>query len=498
MTSNNRPNILFIMTDQMRYDAMSVAGHPVVETPYLDEMARDGIRFTSAFSPCPSCIAARASIFTGLSPSTHGRIGYQDRVPWRYENTLAQRLSDSGYQTYCVGKTHFFPQRLHMGFQGLESYEAEQNFDGLYVNDYYAWLAERTGGRGQERAHGLMSNSWMARPSHLPEELHNNTWVAERCIEFLRRRDPTRPFFLNMSFHRPHPPIDPPKAYWDMYANRDIPPAPVGDWAGENDVPVSGPNAWRGRLNPDTLARSRRAYYAQIAHIDSQIGRVVNHLRRHGRFGPTWLIFTSDHGEMLGDHHLFRKTFAYQGSAAVPMIIQPPEPARGDLDTRAVSGPLVCPVPVTLTDLYPTILAMAGVSAPAATEGQNLLPLLNGESELAGREYVHGEHSDTFAPEADNQFLTDGREKYIWFPLSGKEQLFDLDADPNECRDLSSTAEARQRLELWRERMVRQLAPREEDGLSDGQRLIPGRTLPPIRPVLLEAPKQTTAHDNGA
>jgi arylsulfatase len=243
----DKPNIILILTDQMRADCLSAAGHPELETPNLDDLAHAGVRFTSAFSPCPSCIAARASLFTGLSPSSHGRLGYRDQVPWRYTDTLAEVLAAGGYQTHAVGKTHFYPQRLPLGFESQESYEAQQNFGAGYVNDYYAWLEKQTGGRLREFDHGLQSNSWVSRPSHLPEELHNNTWVASRCMDFLARRDRERPFFLFMSFHRPHAPLDPPASFWEMYRDRPVAAPSVGDWAAENDMPVSGVNAWRGR-----------------------------------------------------------------------------------------------------------------------------------------------------------------------------------------------------------------------------------------------------------
>ncbi|GAF70894.1 unnamed protein product, partial [marine sediment metagenome] len=130
MTSTQRPNIVMILVDQMRWDCLSAAGHPVVETPNLDELAYRGVRFSAAYSACPSCIAARASIMTGLCPSNHGRLGYRDGVPWRYDTMLPALLGDAAYQTHCVGKTHFFPQHAHLGFQSMEGYEGDQNFDG--------------------------------------------------------------------------------------------------------------------------------------------------------------------------------------------------------------------------------------------------------------------------------------------------------------------------------------------------------------------------------
>jgi len=470
--TGERPNIIFILTDQMRGDCLSVTGHPVVRTPNIDSLAQRGMAFTSAYSPCPSCIAARASIWTGLSPSSHGRLGYQDQVVWRYDNMLAQVLSDCGYQTHCVGKTHYYPQRAHLGFQSLDSYEAMQNFDGKYVNDYHEWLREKTGRPLAHLDHGLDSNSWNARPSPLPEELHNNTWVVTKGLEFIRRRDRTRPFFLNLSFHRPHPPIDPPQTFYDIYRDRTIPPVPVGDWAGGNDVPVSGLTCWRGRLGEDVLADSRRAYYAQIAHIDAQIGRLLAAGRSLG-LSNTVFIFTADHGEMLGDHHLFRKCYAYEGSAKVPLVVCPVGGCQEHF----------CDQPVTLTDIYPTVLECAGIETPSACEGKSLVGLCDG-SARQWRDFVHGEHAACYEKDHGMQFLTDGGYKYIWHTSTGREQFFDLAQDPNELHDLALSGKAADRVTLWRTRLVDLLAERPQDGLSDGSKLIPG-SLPNVRKELL-------------
>ena len=474
MSPAEKPNIVFILTDQMRGDCLSILGHPVVQTPNLDKLAKAGTVFSAAYTPCPSCIAARASIFTGQRPTSHGRLGYRDMVPWRYEHTLAQELADAGYQTHCVGKTHFYPQRSPLGFESLDSYECRQNLDGDYVNDYWEWLKERTD--IHEMDHELGSNSWVGGESCLPEEWHNNSWVVTRGIDFLKRRDQQRPFFLNLSFHRPHPPLDPPKEYLEAYKNTEIPPAPVGDWADRYDLPVEDKSTWRGHLPDDTLADSCRSYYALISHIDAQIGRFMAYCAEQVS-GPVWYIFTSDHGEMLGDHHMFRKTFAYEGSAKVPMIVTPPKGS----DIAQTDAP------VSLEDIMPTILDAAGVHIPETVEGQSMLPLLSQPaSDVKWRDYVHGEHAACYDKSTGMQYLTDGKEKYIWYTLSGEEQLFNLVDDPDECHNLAEDPASQADLQRWRERMINELMPRKEDGLTDGKQLIAGKNLPPVRAALLD------------
>lgn len=460
-------NIMWILCDQFRFDALSCLGHPVVETPNLDALAREGVLFSAAYSPCPSCIPARACLFTGLSPVQTGFLGYEDGHEWNFAGMLPEVLARRGYQTHCVGKTHFYPQNKHCGFEGIDSYECWQRLTDWYVDDYEEWVREKSGGRLDERLTGLDDNSWNALPSALPEELHNTTWVVTKGLEFLRRRDRTRPYFLTLSFHRPHPPIDPPQRFWDLYRGKKCDAPPVGDWAGSHDRPVTGLQAWEGRLPENQLCRMRLGYYAQIAHIDSQIGRLLRTLRSR-RDLPDVIIFTADHGEMLGDHYLFRKTYAYQGSAGVPLIIWERDKVYG----------LRAETPVTLCDLYPTTLRYAGLAAKGDRAGLDLTGLYQ-RGEVPDREWIGGEHAACYSREEAMQFLTDGKEKYIWFTATGREQLFDLRRDPCECHDLSGLGEAQERLLLWRNRLIRRPDCIRE-GLSDGERLLCG-CLPPVR-----------------
>ncbi len=465
---DQRPNLILVFADQWRSDCLGVL-HPVVATPTLDQMAEEGVLFSSAYSACPSCIASRACLATGQTPSTCGRIGYRDKVPWRYETTLMGCLRDGGYQTLNVGKTHFYPQRTRLGFEESFLYDP-QTLDPGFESDYETWLRQASGGMVEDTAQGRNNNSWLATPWPYPEYLHPTNWTTTVAIERLERRDPQRPYFLQVGYHRPHPPLDPPLPFLELYRDAELPPVPVGDWAERFGSPTTRLDASEGRLPDRVLDRARRAYYAQVTHLDHQIGRLLYSLGRRGALNNTWVIFTSDHGELLGDHHLLRKTTPHEGSAGIPLIVRPPGPAQRRRSDR----------PVTHMDLMPTLLDIAGLETPASVEGSSLLPLVRGE-ETPWREFVHGEHSPC---PYGWQYLTDGREKYLWETVSGQEWLFDLQWDPQECHDLSGDPAWSERLETWRGRLVEILAQRPQDGLTDGKRLLPG-SLPAVRERLL-------------
>lgn len=473
--NDSRPNIILILVEQWRGDCLSVAGHPTVETPNIDELAHRGVLFNAAYSACPTCITARANLWTGRSPSDLGWLGFPSRIPWTFETTLPHELKTAGYQTACIGKTHFSPPGARLGFEVLESYEGlRHTSDAInFVSDYEEWLAERTGGTIRQDDHGLQDSSWVARPSHLPEELHNNTWMITRGIEFLRRRDRTRPFFLNLSFHRPHAPLDPPQAYFDMVKDAPLEPVPIGDWVGDHDRPATGVNSKYAHLPDKWVDRARRAYYAQMAHIDVQIGRLVMRMIHMGLINNTWIIFTADHGEMMGDHYQFKKGSALEGSARIPLIIAPPRGIHQD-------GLVRNDAPVSLFDLMPTVLDIVGESTPDSCDGRSLSPFLSGDRTAPDwREYIHGEHS--YANDDAMQYVTDGKEKFIWNTLSGRERFFDLREDPGETRNLAADPARAERVDRWRNRLIKELEPRVEDGLTDGKALLPGKTLPIVR-----------------
>jgi len=485
----DRPNVILIMADQWRGDCLSIAGHPVVHTPYLDQLALDGARFTRAYSATPTCIPARAALFTGQTQRTHGRVGYQDGVPWDYPVTLAGEFTRHGYQTQAVGKMHVYPERSQMGFQNVILHDGFLHFARKrgrsydLVDDYNPWLREQLGRDADYFDHGVNCNSYVARPWDKPEHLHPTNFVVTQSLDFLRRRDPRKPFFLFMSFHRPHPPYDPPAWAYEMYCDEPMPDVPVGDWVdllAEYDNP-SRPDCFRGAIDPRALRRARAGYYGHMTHIDHQLNRFMEILAEYNLADNTYICFTSDHGEMLGDHHMFRKAYPYEGSAHVPLILKAPK--GGDIAPRTVCGPVV-----ELRDIMPTLLECAGLPIPETVEGRSFLPFARGQSP-AWRPYLHGEH--TVLGQALH-WLTDGHEKYVWFSGAGHEQLFDLDRDPQECRDLARDPANAARVAAWRRALIQELAGREE-GFTDGERLIAGR---PVRNCLAHLREQAGLSDD--
>ncbi len=464
---SNLPNILLITADQFRADCLGCAGHPVVETPYLDQLAADGTRFTHAYTAVPACVPARAAILTGMDQWNHGRLAAAGGDYLAFPATMAEELSAAGYQTAVIGHMGQTPKRALYGFQ-----------QGTILEDYTAWLDRQTQGVYGYTDHGVSPNSWVARPSNLPEHLHVTHWKAGEAIRFLERRDPTKPYFLWLSFIRPHAPFDAPREYFDMYRDHpDLPDPAVGDWAAAFDRRIDDIDAPRTRRTPAEIRRAQAGYYGNITFIDHQIGRILNALRTTQRaaFANTMAIFTSDHGEMLGDHHHWRKTYAYEGSANIPFVVRLPAAwgaPQGQVRTE----------PIELRDIMPTLLDAADCSIPESVDGTSLLPLVRGE-DPSWREFVQGEYSQCYTRETGMQYVTDGREKYIWFHHTGEEQFFDLEADPYECHDLSLDPSHAERITVWRSRLAQINEERGDPRGQDG-RLIPqvDRNVPNLSP----------------
>ncbi|MDF2652617.1 MAG: sulfatase [Paenibacillus sp.] len=427
----------------------------------------EGTVFEHAYTPSPSCVPTRASLMTGMDPWHTGILGMgggQGPMETGFAHTLPGELARAGYHTQGVGKMHVYPQRALNGFHNTILDESGRIEDPNFVSDYKGWFDQHKTGAYDYVDHGIHWNSWMARPYHAPEFLHPTNWTVNESIAFIKRKDPRKPFFLKTSFARPHSPYDSPPFYFDLYQHKKIPMPVVGNWAWMHDQPVdaASPVAWRGIRKPEEIRRARAGYYGLIHHIDHQIGRLLDCLRREGVYNNTMIVFLSDHGDMLGDHHLWRKTYAYEGSSHIPMIIKMP----------AVFGKGKARIsePVTVQDVMPTILNTVGMDIPHSVDGKSMVPLIVGNG-TDWRSYVHGEHSTCYSEEQEMQYVTDGSMKYIWFPRVDTEQLFDLNVDPGECHDLSDEPGAQLELQRWRDRLIAELVPRGA-GLTDGKRLL--------------------------
>jgi arylsulfatase len=460
-------NVLLLMTDQHRFDVLGCMGNSFISTPNLDKIAAEGTVFEKAYTACPSCIPARACLLTGMNQWHTGVLGMgrgQCEMGTGFSHTLPGELAKAGYQNCGIGKMHFFPQRSLHGFHRTILYEETRRYDPGFTSDYFRWFEEHKDG-DYGMADGVDWNGSQGYPYELPEFLHPNEWTANAAINFFNDRDSGKPFFLKVSFARPHSPYDPIPEYFEQYNSSDLPKAQVGDWATINDDPeeAAKSSAWRGIKSEEEIHNARAGYYGNVAHIDHEIGRILAKLEAQGELDDTLILFTSDHGDMLGDQNMWRKSYAFEGSAHIPMLLCLPKALRNDVVPRSSK-------PVMLRDIMPTILDILGLDIPGSVDGLSMKsPAL--DANCSWREYAHGEHSACYDFENEMQYLTDGKIKYIWYPTTGREQLFDLAQDPYELHELSTVPNYGDVLQEWRLKLVRELEQRD-CGLTDGDELV--------------------------
>ena len=449
-----KPNIILFTTDQQRGDHISISGHPVIETPNVDSFINRGAYFPNAYTEIPSTTGARRCLLSGQGSYDCGLIGYST-AEWHERNTLAQVLADNGYHCLNVGFRNLHPCRKLYGFHQVVCHRQE--------DDYRDWLKKKSGPLAYERSHGCDANGWLARPWHLEEKYHSTVWTTDVALEMIKKKDPTKPFFIWISHLRPHSPYDPPQFFWDMYINQKLPEIPIGDWASEYNVPNPGleRTAWYGRFTNEQSQRMRAGYMGSCTHIDYELGRMMEVLERGEKIlDNTLILFTSDHGDMMGDHYLHRKTYAYEGSVRIPFLIRYP------VDLDLPSG--IFKQVVGLQDVMPTILESAGIEIPNAVTGKSVFKSIKGGK---WREFIHGEHSPCYSLQEAMHYLTDSKEKYIYFPATGKELFFDLKKDRREIHNLSKDSVYADRVKIWRKRLIDLLAKRN-DGFSDGKKLL--------------------------
>lgn len=469
MATDKRPNILLVMPDQMRGDCLSLESHPVLETPNIDEIGKAGVYFRRAYTTCASCVPARRSLLTGLFPSSSGVAG-ASKGREIHEETLPQALEKNGYFTALAGRyMHQFPYEADYGFN-------RRILGSTYVSgdEYADMLSKEAPGvtdiKDFIRGLGLSCNGWEAESWPYDESLHPTNWVVRRTRELLADHRGEQPVFITASFYAPHPPLFPPEKYFKGFLDKNLPPPAVGEWEGSppQDDWDKGEVPHRVYLRGEVLRRAQAGYFGLIKHIDDQIRPLIREFRlKSENMGRHWMIvFTSDHGELLGDHYLFRKCEPYEGASRIPFLIQ-------GSDEMGFKSGTVSESPVCLEDIMPTLLEAAGADMPSGRDGKSLMPVLTGSSSRV-RSILHGEHAPSYDQLQAYHFLTDGRMKYIWRPLDGSEQLFDLLKDRNETRDLSDSPEYRGITSEWRKKLISSLTGRSE-GFTDGKSLFPGR-----------------------
>ena len=323
----------------------------------------------------------------------------------------------------------------------------------------------------------LTGNGWNEHRAgiyKLPEELHPTAWTGKMACELIRNYDNEKPLFLKVSFARPHSPYDPPQRLLDEYSDKEIPAPYMGDWcdryAALLDPAKADKDAPFANFGTEYARNSRKYYYANVTFIDEEIGKIVQVLKDKGMYDNALICYVSDHGDMLGDHYHWRKTYPYEGSTHVPYIVKWP-------DSFGVKKGAQIDEPVELRDFLPTFLEVSGAQVPQDMDGLSLLALMDENRKPGWRQYIDLEHATCYAKENYWCGLTDGKMKYIWNFHTGEEQLFDLVKDRGEQKNLVSEKRYKHKLEELREAMVKHLSERGEGFVKDGKLVVRKETL---------------------
>jgi arylsulfatase A-like enzyme len=440
-----RPNILFLMVDEMRWDAMSWMKHPVAQTPTLDRIAREGVGFTSSYTASPVCSPARACAFTGRYAHVHGVLN--NGVPAHPgEIFLPSILKHYGYHTAISGKLHYTPVEFDYGFDQFWSFSAEGPTPEL---GYSAYLRKKYSSPAKwPKVEG--SCPWpddaLGQDVGLfkyPREDFETEWITDRSIDHLRsRQGKPQPWFLFTSYLKPHSPSVEPEPYFSMYDPAKMPIPKLPPNAAELRRKQTGQSRRHYVDNEEMMRRISAIYFGAINHVDDQIGRLLQELSKLGMADDTLILFTADHGNMLGDHGRWFKGLQYEGSVHVPLLWKGPKGAAENTG-RTIEKP------VDTTDLVPSILETAGIPIPEGVQGRSFVKLARGRD--AGwkprvfSQLRSGMVLDGTWKLIDNSPNLDGL---------GPFELFDLRSDPKEQRDLSGDPKHRERIAAYQKELA--------------------------------------------
>jgi arylsulfatase len=474
------PNILFMFTDQQRADTLG-ALNPVMHTPALDRLCAEGTNYTSAYTPVPVCVPARCSLIFGQYATRTGC--YENNYPMPEESaarpTFMGALAQGGYQTHGIGKMHFTPDLYAR--RGFERREISEELHGPPFDAYVSWLHQQGYDHILDSMGVRGEMYYVPQPAQMPARLHNSQWVADRSIEFLRSRDRNRPFLLWSSFIHPHPPFSPPVPWNKLYRAPSmplpkVPPDAENFWTHINRVQ----NRYKYRdagIDENLLRVMKAYYYGCVSFIDYNVGRILQALEQTGELENTLIVYTSDHGEFLGDYHCFGKRSFLKSAANIPLIVRFPE--------RFASGQ-TCTAPVSLVDILPTFLSAAGIGTDGlALDGIDLAEIAR---QPQARPAVFGHfqgniEDDSGGPDRYNQAvymaLTE-RWKYIYSAAENREFLFDRRVDPEETRNRAETLGYQEHTRALRATLIDQLRQAGRPEVLDGDdwRAFPPPTLP--------------------
>lgn len=459
------PNILLLFTDQQRADTVSALGNPHLQTPTLDSLAQEGAAFTSAFTPSPVCIAARCSLVLGQWPHQTGCVA---NMPMPQERvSLMDLLTDAGYQAHGVGKMHFSPESRKLW--GFESRDFSEE-GGMRAGDDFCDTLLAAGQDHVLDPNGVRSEwYYIPQPSQLPARLHHSTWVADRSLEFLARRDRSRPFFLWSSFIKPHPPFESPVPWNRLYKPIEMPwPHLPRNYEQLLTFWNHVQNRYKYRdqgFDGNLVRLTRAAYYAAISFMDYNAGRILARLREEGELDNTLVIFASDHGELLGDFGSWGKRSMLDAAARVPLLVRHPE--RFPAGTR-------CETPASLVDVVPTVLCAADLRPGPEHVGADLAALLAGDVDREG--VLCQYQQDDMGLYA----LITGEHKYVYSAPDNREWLFVRRAGAPEERSVAGNPAYAETLGALRGRLIERLRAdgyeRPLDG--DGWRVHERRQVP--------------------
>lgn len=427
-TTPSQPNILLIMADQHRADCIGAYGNDTVKTPHLDALASAGTRYENCFCPFPVCTPSRYSLLSGRY--VHEHRGWNNHcTPLPHIAMFPALLREAGYRTKAVGKMHFSPTYLDVGFD--EMLLSEQDGEGRWDDDYHRYLMERglvdvndlEDQRREYRQNARQEywSSFGAMASNLPEEHHSTTWIGDRAVETIEQwRDGGE--LLMASFIKPHHPFDPPASWAGMYDPDAMQPLPGWtDTCLERDLALNPGYFHHDSLDPQALRRVMAYYYATISQLDHHIGRMIDTLRKRGLLDNTVVVYTADHGDYMGFHHLLLKAnYMYDPLMRIPLIIKWPEAREAQTASQLVSN----------LDVAPTLLELAGRERHPAMKGLSL------HRDTAGRERVFAEDGRPW-----HTMVRTKTHKLVTNKPGEAPLLFDLEADPFEEHSLGETEE---------------------------------------------------------